>query len=353
MSALRIPVEVDEITPAWLGHALDAPVARVDVLDRHSGTTGRARVAVTYADAASPRPPTVFVKLAPFDVGQRGFVDAVGLGVAEARFYRDLARELPLRVPRVWHADLDDDGRYVMVLEDLVASGCRFPRPRDADIAERCGGIVDDLAALHARFWESPRLAADLAWVGARRTGDGGDGGGAFVERVLDHLADHLPPGFRDFAAVFLPRATRVPALWNEGARTLVHGDPHLGNLFVDGERTGFLDWAMVSGAPGIRDVAYVLCSSIPAATCEAHERALVARYVVGLATAGVGLDLETAWRQYRLFAIYAWIAGVSTAAMGSLWQPERIGYGGMARATAALVRLDVAALLRERLDPA
>jgi hypothetical protein len=38
---------------------------------------------------------------------------------------------------------------------------------------------------------------------------------------------------------------------------------------------------------------------------------------------------------------------------MGSLWQPERIGYGGMARATAALVRLDVAALLRERLDPA
>ena len=51
-------------------------------------------------------------------------------------------------------------------------------------------------------------------------------------------------------------------ALYREGECTLVHGDPHLGNLFVDsanGDRTGFLDWAMIARAPGIRDVAYVL----------------------------------------------------------------------------------------------
>ena len=349
---MTIPVEVDEITPAWLSHALGAPVVRVDVLDRHSGTTGRARIAVEYGDHAAARPATMFVKLAPFDVGQRGFVDAVGLGVSEARFYRDVAREIPLRIPAVWHAALDGEGRYVMVLEDLVASGCRFPRPRDADAAERARSIVEDLAALHARFWESARFGADLAWVDARRTGDGGDAGRSAVERVLDHLADHLPQGFREFAAVFLPRAGGIPALWNEGPCTLVHGDPHLGNLFVDGARTGFLDWAMVSAAPGLRDVAYALCSSFPPAVCEAHERALVGRYVECLAAGGVALDVDTAWRQYRLFAIYAWVAATSTAAMGSLWQPERIGYGGMQRATAALVRLDAAALLRERLDP-
>lgn len=66
------------------------------------------------------------MKLAPFDERQREFVTAAGMGVAEARFYRDLAQEVPVRVPRPYLAQTDGD-RYVMVLEDLEAVGCRFP----------------------------------------------------------------------------------------------------------------------------------------------------------------------------------------------------------------------------------
>ena len=78
--------------------------------------------------AARPKcPPTVFVKLAPSDERQRKLVNMTGMGVAEARFYRDLAHEIPVRVPDVWFADTDDD-RYVMVLEDLDCE--RLPRSR-------------------------------------------------------------------------------------------------------------------------------------------------------------------------------------------------------------------------------
>ena len=158
-----IPIEVDEITPAWLSEVLGVDVWAVWVLDAHSGTTGRARVAVETGDEGV-LPPSLFVKLAPFDERQRRFVDAVGLGPAEARFYAELGREVPVRVPTALHAETDGD-RYVMVLEDLVASGCRFPRLQDDDVAELVGRIVDELAALHAQYWDAPALHAERAWT--------------------------------------------------------------------------------------------------------------------------------------------------------------------------------------------
>ena len=156
----RLPVEVDELTPEWMSDAMDADVTSVTVLDRHSGTTGRAHLALT---GHASVPPTVWVKLAPFDVEQRRFVNMQGMGIAEARLYRDLTFELPVRVPRAWYSDFEgtgtgDDDRYVMVLEDLDASGCRFPTRDDPDIEARIFDIVDNLARLHAQYWESPRF---------------------------------------------------------------------------------------------------------------------------------------------------------------------------------------------------
>ena len=135
-----------------LGSTVDA----VQVLDSHSGTTGRARLALRGAGV----PPSVFVKLAPFDAAQRDFVAVTQMGVREARLYRELAAELPVRMPRAWYAEFDAEGRYVMVLEDLAASGCSFPSPGDPRVGTWPGQIVEQLARLHARFHESPRSHA-------------------------------------------------------------------------------------------------------------------------------------------------------------------------------------------------
>src|SRR4029453_4498226 len=122
MAAPAIPTELAGLDAAWLAAVFGVEVERVQVLDSHSGTTGRARLALTWAPAAGAGLPTsVFVKFAPFAAEQRGFVAANQMGVREAPLYRELAVELPVRVPLPWYAATDAGGRYVMVLEDLVA----------------------------------------------------------------------------------------------------------------------------------------------------------------------------------------------------------------------------------------
>ncbi len=132
-----------------------------------------------------------------------------------------------------------------------------------------------------------------------------------------------------------------------------MHGDAHLGNLFVDdaaGGRPGFFDWAMVWRAGGLRDVAYVLGNSIPTDVRRAGEREWIARYVATLAGLGVTVSEADAWEQYRVLVVYSWASATSTAAMGSQWQSERIGQGGMRRATATIEDLDSVAALEAAL---
>ena len=348
-----IPVELDEVTPEWLGTAVRREVASAEILDRHSGTTGRARLAVVWADGA-PGPDTVFVKLAPFEPAQREFVTAAGLGTAEARFYAELAPEVPVRVPGVLASQWDRDGRFAMVLEDLAATGCRFPRPRDDDIAEYAGRLVEEMARLHARFWADPRLepGGALGWVNeGSRVAFGRPG--PYVPMAVEQFGDELGSEFRRLAELYTTRGPEVAALLGAGPPTLVHGDAHLGNLFVDvaiGNRPGFFDWAMVWRATGMRDVAYVLGSSIPTPVRRDGERALIGRYVAALNAHGGALTEADAWAQYRILVTYAWASATATAAMGARWQSGRIGQGGMRRATATIEDLDTIGALEAAL---
>jgi aminoglycoside phosphotransferase (APT) family kinase protein len=342
----RLPSEVEELDAPWFSRVLDRDVTDATVVARSTGTTGRARVVL----AGEPGvPASVFVKLPPFDEQQRALVDHTGMGVAEARFYRDLASEVQVRVPGVWFAETDGHG-YVMVLEDLVASGCRFPSPDDADIETRARDIVEQLASLHAPYWESERFAAggDLEWL-SERGARGGGGGRKFIQQAVEVLGDQLDESFHRIADLYIAHAPEIVQLQREGPGTLVHGDSHIGNLFVDvagGDRTGFLDWAVLCRAPGIRDVAYTMCNSVPDQVREVIEREVVDNYCELLGREGVDLDPTETWDQYRLFAIYSWVSAASTAGMGSKWQPISIGLSATKRTTAACAHLDTVGLI-------
>ena len=362
---VRLPVEVADLTPELMTGLLrafdpSAIVTAVDVLDAHSGTTGRARLALTYQDAPS-LPSTIFVKLEPFDPRQREFVRAGGIGANEAHLYRDLASELPMRIPRILCAAIDDGGGYVTLMEDLVAGGCTFPRPTDEAIADHARSTIDGLGALHARFWESQRFSADLAWI-PERAGFGADGGrsepsirgaGSFVRRALKQLGTDQSEVFRSVGELYSTRTAGVLDAWDGGPRTLIHGDPHSGNLFLDGPTIGFLDWGMVSRSPGMRDVAYFCCNSLPTDVRRGLQAELIDRYLAILADADIASGWETAWEQYRLFSVYAWVSAVSTVSVGSRWQPEARAVAAMDRTTAALEDLDAAGALIDRLEDA
>jgi thiamine kinase-like enzyme len=344
-----IPVAVADVTPEWLSRVLGLDVVATEVLDQHSGTTGRARLSLTYGSGVDGEcPASLFVKLPPFNERQRRFVAQTGLGTAEARFYRDVAADVPMRVPGVLYAELDDDG-YVMLLEDLEASGCRFPRPGDDDVVAVVDSIVTELAGLHAKYWAHPTLERELSWVSeGMRIAFGS--GGRFLRKALDQFADDMPPAYRRLGELSVAHAPEIAELWAAPPHTLAHGDPHMGNLFVDGHRAGFFDWGMIMRKAGMWDVAYVICNSVPTEIRRENEHAWIERYRSGLSDHGIALAADDAWEQYRLYAVYSWNSAVSTAAMGSRWQPEARARAAMLRTTTAIEDLDSLGLLEEKL---
>jgi aminoglycoside phosphotransferase (APT) family kinase protein len=356
-TATPLPTSVISLDAAWITHALrdaypGARVDRIEHLDGHAGTTTRVRLGLTFGHrGAGPPPPlSVFVKLAPPDLKTRLFCGLMGLGATEVRFYREIAPHLPasVEVPRVYHAAIGPGGqRFALVLEDLTAGSADFTDISRPVTAERARGVMSAFARLHATFWDSPRLHADLAWL--RRSGDNPNLPverlicAAGVARAVTSCADLIPPAVRQAASRIVAARNQLEAAWAQGSRTLIHGDSHVGNLYFTDGRVGFLDWQVTQCGQGMRDVAYFLINSLPTALRRSHERALITHYLDTLSAQGVRAPgADEAWAQYRLHAFYTWIAAAVAAAAATL-QQTAVARAGLARAGIAL--MDVEAL--------
>lgn len=350
--SIEIPDSPKGVTAAWLSAALQdvAPGARassVEVIDAHSGTTGRARLRVTWERGDLPS--AIFAKLPPTDPIQRVMAVETGMGAREARFYRELAGEVPVRVPRpIWSLWTPDRRAYIMLLEDLESSGCTFPDFQSGADLPILRSAIEGLARLHAAFWESPRFERDLSWVKPAMHSEMGP---KLVATGVEAFGADQPDAFHDMAQVYTQHGADVAALLAAGPQTLMHGDPHLGNQFLDGGKTGFLDWAVVSRGPGLRDVAYFMSNSVDTELRRAEEKALLHRYLEVLAAAGAPApDFDAAWRAYRCYAASGWVAAVATYAAGSRMQSLQVGRRAVARANAAIGDLGTATLLRDDL---
>ena len=355
-STLRgFPQDASQVTAPWLSRALgnrfpNVCVRAIEILDSHSGTTSRVRVRLDYDETGGHEslPETVFLKITPRALLQRLFMALNGTGRSEANFYRSVRPTVPVRVPDVYGVeDLGPGRQFVLLLEDLAAGKPRFTQVGQRASLQDARSVMRELAKLHAAFWESPRFETDLSWVPtyeSRRRDRSWERfvTGAMIRRAERGFAGEFGPEFRKVAATCRDRRDSLERLWNQGPRTLAHGDCHIGNLFFEDGRAGFLDWQVCGHSPGMRDVSYFLCNSFPTKLRRQHERELVRFYLEELEEAGIeGHDFETAWRQHRLFALYTWIAAAFTAAAGEGLQPRAIGLAGLARATTAAEELE------------
>ena len=123
------PGAVDDVTAEWLGAAVGRPVAGIEVVDRHSGTTGRARVAVRWGDG-EPGPETVFVKLPPFGEQQRELVFQVAQ---------------PMRVREKFAGLAAQTGRSAAAVAEGFDGGAQFPH-RGVVVGE-AELVVDEIGA--------------------------------------------------------------------------------------------------------------------------------------------------------------------------------------------------------------
>jgi hypothetical protein len=361
-----LPFALSDLSAGWLTRAL-APVAPgvrvrgVECLDQHSGTTTRARIALDYADrGGTGLPDTLFVKIAPHAVLQRLFVACTGIGRNEVEFYRRVRSDIPVRAPGVHAAVCAGGGRrFVLLLEDLASGGARFPKVGDRATLEHGRQVIEELARLHARFWESSRFQGDLAWVPCLENRSRNMPWERFVTgRMLSiavrRYAGDFPPVLTEVADLVIRHRDGLEGLWARGPRTLIHGDCHLGNLFFQGEQVGFLDWQLLARAPGMRDVSYFLCNSLPTELRREHERTLIGFYLERLEAQGVAApDFADAWERHRLFAVYTWLAAAFTAAAGAGLQPREVGMAGLRRTTLAVADLESVACVRSELGGA
>jgi hypothetical protein len=305
-----VPRRWSDVTPAWMTEALGRPVQAVRVSDAVDGTNSRARVRVRYPDGER----TVFVKRAG-SVVNRLALSVLGAVAAEADIAR-VGMSLPLEHPAFLAAAVDRRRlAAVVVMEDVVARGARphsALRPLDVD-AVAAG--LRQLASLHAAWWGVPPPAfvrpwrlgpvwAPLAWAGfahARRT----------LRRLGQPLAvdtGELERGFRAWAAA----ASRHP-------RTVLHGDPHIGNSYAVDGRVGFYDWQLIRSGTWAHDVGYFVVSSLTVADRREHERDLLALYLAALGRRPAG-----AWELYRRTPIFGLGSWLQTLAAGS-FQPRDV----------------------------
>ena len=348
MTDTKIPAHPDDLTPAWLSEVLDAPVASVELLDHAFSTNQRARIGLTY-EGSGTGPASLFAKLAPLDEGHRAMIGAIGMGEREAQFFADVSGEIDLRVPRCYFASASGDD-FLLLLEDLTTDDCRFSDGTWGVDADAAAKALEELAAFHARFENEAARDRVAPWLRDPDRTPGSEATSGLMRFVLDQNADALSDTYKAIGERYVEHHARFHALWDEGPRTYIHGDLHLGNVFLDGDRVGFLDWGLSKTSTHLRDVSYFLTMSVDVEARRANERALLETYLGALESAGgKAIALEDAWRTYRRQASYTVIA-TFLAFMPSYADSDGVALseGLLRQANAAIEDLDVVGALDE-----
>ena len=287
-----VPGTLDELlSPAWLSLALGAQfpgikVTRVTpgpVVSRVSTNTRfRIECAGGVPDGLSPN---LCAKSYFSEAGWQGR----RTGSIEASFYRDLAPRTGVRTLRSRYADVHpESGHGIVITDDVVAQGATFLDATSPYTPDQTAQSLSQFARLHAATWGDPAALA-APWLESRAEArtvhrgvkeiranfESGDLGPGVPAEVRD--AERLHAAFCDLAA-WLPDARP----W-----TVIHGDAHIGNLYLDGAgRPSLLDWQLVQRGPWYLDVGYHLASALTVADRRAHERDLVRHYLDELSAA-------------------------------------------------------------------
>lgn len=350
-----VPGSIDDLTPELLSELLseggrDVRVGRIELIDRHAGTTSRARVRLHDVDGpgAADLPETLFAKVAPTDWPTRLFVNLMRLARTEVDFYTQLRDVVVphLDVPACHGARVaGPGGRFVLLLEDLGADGAVDLRESKPLSPAEARPVVEALARMQATSWASPRFEGDLAWL-KRPT----HRPLAEVEKSVSGLSTE--PCLRRFGALMpepMQRAVRLvhaerdrlEAIWGRDAHAFSHGDPHRGNFYFRDGRPGFFDWQCCQVAQGTRDLTYFMVLGVDREQLPSAERELVGAYRDALVRAGVDAKpLEDLLEEIRLHVLFLLIAVVVTAASSTM-QSEAIVRAAIENVKAALERHD------------
>jgi hypothetical protein len=345
-----LPRKPADVSIEWISHALDCDVASLSVrtIAEGAGFMGKLAVATVTYPPGTRGPTSVVVKMPTDDPGVVALGQMLRLWEKEARFYLDLAPDLPVRTPHCYWAGGDPaTGVYGLVLEDLshLTNGDQLAGATPAQAA----AAIDALANWQAsesgdgpssRLEWLPSTSSDPMYLGLQPLLD------AVWPPFVDQLGDRAPPGTLGVIEASIPALTE-----NFQRRllepTLVHSDFRVDNLFFDDDGVIVLDWQAVATGQGLYDLTYFLAGSISTEHRRAEEGSLVDRYRRGLAEGGISVPPSG-----EFFALYRRsmlsTSGIACMLLGQLdftvnQRAADLARGMAARFLTAAADLDVA----------
>jgi aminoglycoside phosphotransferase (APT) family kinase protein len=311
---LEVPVTLDAaLDPLWLAKALapvsgGADVIWVGDIDNFETVAAKVRFAVRFANDGDRTHHFCLKAMLTPDKAKKAGATAI----REAEFYARLAPHLSLRLPKTLPIINVEEGRALLIMEDLIAAGAHFCSALEPFTPELAAQSLDQIARLHA----ASSLLVGNDWIPSRLSYLATSP--HFTAPQLQALMDgprcaSLQAKTSD-ASLLLEGMKKLEAHFSGSAMTILHGDCHAGNFYLTPEGPGLTDWQLLQRGNWAQDVAYHIGAVLPEEVAVREERALLAHYLDRLnAHGGVAPNLAEAWDDYRIAQIYGYYHWVIT----------------------------------------
>jgi hypothetical protein len=350
---MNIPKNAPEITPEWLGEALGAKVATIDVTPINVGGGLRGslcRLDITYVDGTGPKS---LVAKFPAEGDGRQVAELFGMYRREVRFYEQLSQRTEVPNARCYYSALDDETQqFVLLLGDHTGGrvvdqldGCEFA---DATLAVR------RLADMHASFWEDGEVAS-ADWIGQLSDSPFPETAVFSYQRSWGTakalFGDVMPDAIKELGDRFDTLLPELMRRLSAEPTTMSHGNYRLASIFFADRDITVCDWQLVDRSRGARDLAHFIVDSLTPANRAAHEIDLVAAYASRLLANGVtDYDLRTCWEDYRIAVLFNFVYGIVGAGAIDATDTRRVALvrAMIERSVAAIVELDCLALIED-----
>ena len=365
MASLSLPdlIAPAKITKEWLTAALQerfpgVVVATVQVTEFIGFKPNKVIVTVEYSQTANTiEPPKSFLLKGAFrDVEGKHAFSEMDLGLTmELASYAEVLPRIDATRPECFWVGMDEvSGVGAMLLEDLSPTGARFLKDEWSLDRAQAVAFVEAMGRFHANWMGEDGILAD---------GPFGPGSGlrqraqrlqdVYLSKIttdalwgkVSHLprAAVVPRDLRD-AERIRAAASRMHHIIGQGRSTIVHGDEHIGNLYIDNSgHPGFIDWCCRI-APWVIGYAYFVIVTLDPLDRRVWEKDLLKVYLNSLASSGVEPPaFEEAWYHYRCAALYPFMIWYVNSAK---WQPETVNTRNTQRALLAMLDHETLKLL-------
>ncbi len=278
---------------------------------------------------------------------------ALGNDTTESDFYRTVVKMTPgFPAPEYYGVACNpEDGQRYLLLRDLSPTHYKTDLDIPPTVPE-VHSMVAALASLHGAWWGKRELELAAGAVPSRSSVSAAvDHVAAIFPSFCDRMGDRLS-ATRKRACEFLfdgRFSARISERVEHGDLTLTHRDSHSWNFLVPrdpNERAVLIDWhsheRLWRQWPGMSDVAYWIVHWWFPERRRDLEVDIVQGYVPLLAESGIDFDYDSAWRDYRLFAMWSLMRPIEE----SLTAPPWSWYPQFEYAIAAFDDLDCEALL-------